>query len=313
MLAAVIVGAGAAAIAFTFLAGEMRIYPLVFVFIVIPSAALGIPIYLASKHTGRANWKTAAIAGFLVGATIPAILVFDGPGANEASVGGVPTVINGSYTPAGWNQGLDFVGGFGLLGVLGGIIFYFAVSRNERERPAGSEVEFVATWRTGVVPATALCIVIAAFAVSHASKDRSCHNPLRGGGNNIAPVASFELKVGPDKWRRVERVIHGFGKERGWDILSDVQPDKDFKWFQMSLCREPGTEIAVQGHADSGAVYVLVFQPQGGMSWREPFVTLLRRIETTWPKSVTFRGRTGATISRPNWASASELTNVPPE
>lgn len=306
ILAAIIVGAGAAAAVFTLFSAEIKVFPLAFTIIAIPSAALGIPTYLAFKSVGRANWKTAAAAGFFVGALIPAVVIFFGPSADQASIGGVPTVINGSYTWAGWTQGLTFVAGFGLLGVIGGLLFYFAVSRSQRQTPAETKAEPLATWRGGVLIAAALCVVLAAFAVSEASKDRSCHNPLRGGGSSIAPVASFDLKVGPDQWRRAERIIHAFGIEQGWDIFSDVRPDDDFKWFQMSLCREPGTEIAVQGYVEFGMVSISVFQPQGGESWRPPFVALLRRIEDTWPKSVAFQGPTGAKINRPNWASTSE-------
>jgi len=302
VVAAIIVGAGAAAAAFTLLSGEMQIFPLAFLLILVPSAALGIPSYVVFESVGRANWKTAAAVGFFVGAVIPAAVVFVGRGADQASVDGVPTVVDGSYTWAGWTQGLAVVAGFGLLGVIGGLLFYFAVSRSRKQRSADPEIQSPATWRGGLLVAAALCVVIAAFSVSVASKDRSCHNPLRGGGNSIAPVATFDLNVGPDQWRRVERLIHGFGTEHGWDIRSDVRPDGDFKWFQMSLCREPGTEIVVQGYPEFRSVYVSVFQPQGGASWRQPFGALLRLVEETWPKSVEFEGATGAKIGRPNWA-----------
>lgn len=214
------------------------------------------------------------------------------------------TVINGSYTWAGWTQGFIFAAGFGLLGVIGGLLFYFALSRSQRHTPAESTPQFSATWRGGVLLAAALCVVLSAFAMSEASKDRSCHNPLRNGRSSIAPVASFDLKVGPDQWKRAEGIIHGFGTKRGWDVFSEVLADDDFKWFQMSLCREPGTQIAVQGLSEFGLVSISVFQPQGGNSWRLPFVTLLGSIEEAWPKSVEFQGPTGAKINRPDWAAA---------
>ncbi len=243
-------------------------------------------------------------------------MIFFGPSADQASVGGVPTVIDGSYTWAGWSQGLAFVAGFGLLGVIGGLLFYIAVSRSQRR--AAAEIEAkpkpFAEWRGGVLVVAAICVVLAAFAVSEASEDRSCHNPLRNGGTSIAPVASFDLKVGPDQWKRAERIIHGFGTERGWEIFSDIRSGNDFKWFQMSLCREPGTEIAVQGYIEFGVVSISVFQPQGGDSWRETFVELLNRIEKTWPKSVEFNGQTGEKINRPDWASSTmQKVSMPPK
>jgi hypothetical protein len=292
----------------------MQVFPLAFLLILVPSAALGIPSYVVFESAGRANWKTAAAIGFLVGAVIPAAIVLVGPRADQASVDGVPTVVDGSYTWAGWTQGLTIVAGFGLLGVIGGLLFYFAVSRSRKKRSADPEPQSPATWRGGLLVAAALGVVIAAFSVSEASRDRSCHNPLRDGGKSIAPVASFDLKVGPDQWRRVERLIRGFGTERGWDIRSDNRPEGDFKWFQMSLCREPGTEIAVQGYPEFRSVSVSVFQPQGGASWRQPFGALLGLVEEMWPKSVEFEGATGAKIGRPNWAPvAKREASVSPE
>ena len=300
ILAVIVIGAGTAAATFSVFSGEMKIFPLAFVLIAIPSAALGIPAYLVLQSAGRTNWITAAIAGFSVGAIIPAVLILPGSAADQASVDGVPTVINGSYTSAGWTQALGFVAGFGLLGVIGGIVFFFAVSRGQGSTEVG--LKPTERWRGGALIAAALCVVIAAFTVAEASKDRSCHNPLRDGGASIAPVASFDLKVGPDQWRRAERIVHDFGTEYDWDTFSDVRPDEDFKWFQMSLCREPGTQIAVQGYAEFGTVSVAVMQPQGGDSWRKPFATLLARVETAWPESVEFQGPTGQAIGRPNWA-----------
>lgn len=300
ILAAIIIGAGTAAVTFSFFSGEMKIFPLAFVFIAISSAVLGIPAYLVLKSAGRANWVTAAVAGFSVGAIIPAIIVLPGSVADQASVDGVPTVINGSYTWAGWTQALGFVAGFGLLGVLGAIVFFLVVSRGQGSAEDG--LKLADRWRGGSLMAVALCVVIAAFTVAEAGNDRSCHNPLRDGGDSIAPVANFDLKVGVDQWRRAERIVHNFGTENDWNISSDVRPDDDFKWFQMSLCREPGTQIAVQGYADFGTVSVAVMQPQGGDSWRKPFAALLARVETAWPKSVEFKGPTGQATTRPNWA-----------
>lgn len=301
VLAAIIFAAGGAAVVVTLFDGEMKQFPLTFLFILIPSAVLGIPIYAAVKSAGRANWKTAAVAGFFVGAIMPAIAVFLGPSADQASVGGVPTVIDGSYTWAGWRQGLTFLAGFGLLGALGGLVFYFAVSPSQQQRLSILERDSFAVWRSGILVAGAAGVVAAAFAISEANKDRSCHNPLRAGGTSIASTASFDLKVGPDQWRHAERIIHDFGVRGDWDILSDVRPDGDFKWFQMSLCREPGTQISVQGLAEMGTVYISVFQPQGGNSWREPFGALFDTIEANWPQSLEFQSVSGETISRADW------------
>jgi hypothetical protein len=116
--------------------------------------------------------------------------------------------------------------------------------------------------------------------------DRSCHNTLRDGRTSIAAAASFELGAGPREWRSIAAEVEAFARAGGWSIMSDVRPDDDFQWFQISLCREPGTNISVDAMPDLQLVSFAVFQPQGGTSWRAPFAALYARIHRRWPGRV---------------------------
>lgn len=306
-LAALVVGAGSAAAAITIFTGEMKAYPFAFFVILMPAAILGIPTYLAIRNANRVNWKSALLAGFVVGAIIPAIMIFSGPSADQASIGSVATVVDGSYTAAGWRQNVMFVGGLGLLGSLGALTFWFAIRPLRSTKSSRQSIASQAqppTRRGIALGFVALAFIGAAIVIPEITRDRTCHNPLRSGGNSIAPFAGFDLKVGPDQWERAEKIIHTFGTEGDWSILSDVRPADNFKWFQMSLCREPGTQISVNGIVDFGTVGISVFQPQGGESWRGPFAELLRRIESEWPQSVEFQGPQGQRVTRPGWAPA---------
>jgi hypothetical protein len=306
-LAALVVATGAAAAAITFFTGEMKAYPFAFVVILVPAAILGIPTYLAIRDANRVNWKSAVVAGFVVGAIIPAIMIFSGPSADQASIGSVATVVDGSYTVAGWRQNVMFVGGLGLLGSFGALTFWFSIKylRSTKNSPQGTASQAQPPTRRGVALGfVALATIGAVIAIPEITRDRTCHNPLRSGDNSIAPVAGFDLKVGPDQWERAEKIIRTFGTEGDWSILSDVRPADDFKWFQMSLCRELGTQISVNGIVAFGTVGITIVQPQGGESWRGPFAELLRRIESEWPQSVEFQGPQGQKVTRPGWAPA---------
>lgn len=206
---ALVVGSGAAASVFSLVTGEVRFFPIAFVFILVAAAVLGLPIYAAVRHANRVNWKSAAIAGFAIGAIIPAIIVFTGPAADQASSNGVPSVVDGAYTSAGWIEALFFVSGFGFLGVLGGLLFWFGLAsfadRRNRQDLDDRDATTRAEWRAVALSAAALAFIGAAVAIPQVTKDRSCHNTLRDGRTSVSPVASFELKVGPEQWMQVER------------------------------------------------------------------------------------------------------------
>jgi hypothetical protein len=146
-------------------------------------------------------------------------------------------------------------------------------------------------------------VIATAFVIPYATKDRSCHNPLRGGGSSIGQVASFNLRVGVDQWRHVEKELDAFRRSGGWSVRSDVRPDDSFPWLQISLCREPGTNIFVSGLADRDEINFGVYQPQGGSSWRPDFRALYDRINARWPTKIVFKDDQGNPTTAPAWVA----------
>jgi hypothetical protein len=205
-------------------------------------------------------------------------------------------------------QNFALIGFFGLVGVGGALAFWKLVGRR-----AASEAEEVVPSRarparTVVVAAAAVGVVAMAFVIPWATADRSCHNPLRGGGNSIAQAASFDLHVGVDQWREVEREMEAFRRSGGWSIRSDVRTDAGFPWLQISVCKEPGTDIFVQGMPDENEVIFGVYQPQGGSDWQVEFRALHDRISARWPDKISYRDGYGVTIGTPDWAVKEQAT-----
>lgn len=297
------VASGAAAIAFALMFGDIRIYPPAFAIIAVVAVCLGLPAYLAARAARNDTPLVAAVMGFFVGGVIPAIIVFAST-PDQASVGGTATVIDGNYTFAGWMQNLGVIGVFGLLGVGGALLFWFFVRRSASSDDQSGEIKSPAPPRSALLWLAAVGVVAAAFVIPYATADRSCHNPLRGGGTSISQTAGFDLHVGVDQWRNVEAEIERFRRSGDWSVRSDVRTDEEFPWLQISLCKEAGTQIFVQGLADFGRVSFAVYQPQGGDTWRNDFRNLYDRITARWPTKVTFEDGQGRQTGSPEWATA---------
>lgn len=300
--AGLVFASGVASAIFAVLTGSIRIFTPTFVVMSVVAIIFGLPVYLAARATRNDTPVVATVMGFIVGAAIPAVLVFAGPAADEASVGGTATVIGGSYTAAGWLQNLALVGVFGLIGLGAALVFWFIV----RRRASGEEVEEEHApprpLRTTLLSGAAAGVIVAAFVIPRATADRSCHNPLRGGQQSISPVASFDLLVDIDQWRNVQEEMEAFRRSADWSVRSHVSIDENFPWLQISLCRGLGTNIFVQGMADFNEVSFGVYQPQGGSSWRRDFRALYHRISARWPTKIVFNDDEGKPIDAPAWA-----------
>lgn len=297
------VASGAAAAVFALIFGDLKVFTPAFVIIAVVAVCLGLPVYLAARAARNDTPRVAAIMGFVVGAVVPAIVVLSST-PDQAWVGDTATVIDGSYTVAGWLQNLGFIALFGLLGLGGALLFWLLIRRAASNEGLVDEHSPPSPLRTALLSVAAAGVVVVAFAIPHVTADRSCHNPLRGGGTSIGQTASFDLRVGVDQWRDVESEVEKFQRSGDWSVRSDVRTDKGFPWFQISLCKEPGTNIFVQGMADFGEITFGVYQPQGGDTWRRDFRALYDRISARWPTKVMFKDGQGRQTGTPEWATS---------
>lgn len=95
--------------------------------------AIGLPTYAFLRHRVRPTWLNCSVAGAFVAAAPWTILImFLGSSADQASIGGRPTVVNGTRTFYGFLVDLQFVGIIALCGALSGLLFWIiaAARRN---------------------------------------------------------------------------------------------------------------------------------------------------------------------------------------
>jgi len=281
------------AAALTVLMGFAPLYPFIFVVTLAIVLAIGLPVFRWVRR--RPTWGWTLAGGFLTGAIVPALVLMLLPTADTASSGGVQTVVDGAYTWAGWLQNLMAIGGFGLIGVVGAVMARLLV----RWLMTGGLAARIAP---GAVITSG---VAAIWLVPWAATDRSCHNTMRDGRTSISPVAEFRLRATMQEWPAVQDEIDRFARENGWDVRADVRPDPGFPWFQVSVCREPGTYIFVTTAAfEQDQMSISVYQPQGGNSWQAPLRKLQDRFERRWPGRVNYSYGEYST-PRPPWAPTS--------
>ena len=299
--AAWIVASGVVAVALALLLADISYFKSMFVIVALVSGLLGLPIYLAARAQRNDTSIVAAVIGFIVGAVIPAVVILSGPAVDEAWSGGTTTVINGSYTAAGWLENFALIGFFGLVGVGGALAFWKLVGRRSTVEATVDASSPKHLRRTPLLAATALGVIVMVLVIARLSTDRSCHNTLRAGQTALAEAGSFDLSATVEQWRNIEREVDAFGRAGNWSIRSDVRTDERFPSFQISLCREPGTNILILGMADQKAVIFTVYQSQGGSGWLLDFRRLHEHIRARWPDNISYRDAHGMTISSPAW------------
>lgn len=297
---ALVISAGVAAGLSQLFAGGTDLYVPAFVVALAHAIVLGIPSYLVVRTRGDYAWWIAPLCGFLIGA-LPFGLLSLIPAAQEASVGKVATVVGGSYTLAGWIEYLSGVAAGGLLGAAGGLAFGLTV------RPTLSRAADKPNWRLlDTVPVTLAAVAVGMVIwVPYATSDRSCHNPLRDGGNSIASELEAELPIEVSEWPDFVRIMREFARAERWSYRDYVRTGEDFNWLDVSICDEAGTEIHAtdMGSGSDRRVYLSVMQPQGGLSWRQPYKVLYRKLAARWPGRMEFRDQQGRDSSLPAWLS----------
>lgn len=127
-----------------------KIAPVIFAFtfaIALGHAALfGLPLFLVFRSKGWINVVSCIIFGFAIGAVPIGVLTWptQHPGLHTlASVDGVPTIINGIITVAGWVSYVKPLIYFGSFGTLGGFTFWVALIWSGTFGKAGADV----AWR----------------------------------------------------------------------------------------------------------------------------------------------------------------------
>jgi len=295
------------AAAVTAMSGELRLFTLSFAVALAHSVLLGLPLYGLLRSRGfLTSWWVAVGGGGIVG-VLPfgCLALLSLP--DQASTDGTPTVINGVRTMAGWLEFFQLLGELAALGALGGLTFWLIIRLHTALLSTSANVAVVPQrvlgWRSITALASAAGIVAcAAAAIPALTEDRSCHNPLRG-RSSISSQINLELHLGMRDWRAVDAEMREFAKKRGWSYQGDVRPDPNFPWLQVSICDARGTEFVAIATDAREPIRVAVYQPQGGLDWREPFSAFYRRLQARWPGKLDFTGDVSQAVPPPPWLS----------
>lgn len=305
-ISGLILAAGVAALLSVLLLGNIDAATAAFVVALAHALLFGMPAYFVVRARGRFAWWLAPLCGFAIGALPVGLLTLGGFGAEQASVGNVATVVDGVRTWAGWLEYLQVVGAAGLLGAAAALAFALAI-RSTLPRPADAAPFHAAS--PGWSPWNAIPILLAVLTVCLflwipiTRVDRSCHNPLRNGGTSIASAIEAEITIDVADWRDFDRLLRLFAQRERWSYRGYVRTDDDFKWLDVSICDEAGTEIHALDPATSvhHQIDLSVVQPQGGLSWRQPYKDLYRQLVARWPGRIHFRDQRGNYMPPPAW------------
>jgi hypothetical protein len=209
---------------------------------------LGIPLFLIFRSMRPAGAITCALGGFLVGAVpFGALALISMIGLQSASTGGKATVVNGVPTLAGWIEYAYSVGSIGLMGLVGGLIFWVAmrVSGQLAGWPNRTDAQLSKLGRGswGVVSA-AVVLTGAVFLLPSVVKDNSCHNLFRDGRTSIGPQINADISLSTEDWPTLTQIFVDFGAIHSLSFRGDEQIRQGtLMWRDLNLCSEAGVNV----------------------------------------------------------------------
>lgn len=244
---AVLVAAVVPAMAFGLISLSLTIIYSAFLIALAHATLLGLPIYLILSRKRKLTCLISTFAGFIIGCIPAAILFFPYRHSPHfySSSNGVETFVDGIPTLHGWIQYATFVSYLGLFGVLGGFAFWLTLKGLDRSNSTQKQT----------LPLTSpqiffpLVVVITSITISMLpiiTKDRSCHNVLRGGESNIASVLALKVEITHDDWPQMTDFFVQFAEEYGLEYRdsSEFEPEV-YQILYLSMCHESGFQFHV--------------------------------------------------------------------
>jgi hypothetical protein len=288
--------------------GLVKLMPLVLGVAVAHATLLGLPLFLFLRRKGWANALSSACAGFVIGAVpLGAVAWPRPPPGSRASVNGVPTIVDGATTLAGWLYYGKLPVFLGLIGALSGLVFWFTlrwsgqstlsarmVGRSPHPGPGPT-----APGRASPLAAIALLLTGAVAAIPEIAKDRTCHNLFRDGRRTgVAPMANIQLDVDLKEWPKLIQIFEKFAAAHDLSFRNSSQSKAGIaEMLYLSLCNEKGVNVSVidqrwasRNYASfaKGGSYLTVYELQANSGWERIAQGLVSELDSTWPGRVRF-------------------------
>lgn len=277
------------------------------------ASILGAPAYYILRSRGRTPWLWCIGAGSVIGAVPLGLWLLASP-MHSAVSGGVATVVDGRRTAAGWAEYFGAVGMLGLHGAVAGLVFWSSLRLlgGGRDRAARGDARPMSRGSVlGVVCGVpvAAAAVVGIFAVDPEQVvDQTCHNPLRGKRRVTVELRAY-LRVDLDEWPRIAAAFEDFARANEWSLRRVPTDEQRPLSHHISICDPAGTQIVAwylpipaEPRRDERhwGVHVVVYQPQGGESWRAPTRDLLVELRRQWPGQMGFTDDMGHVTDPPD-------------
>jgi hypothetical protein len=276
---------------------------------------LGLPSFLLGRSLGRVNLIFSAVVGFVIGAGPIALLTLLTLGSTKsASINGVPTVINGMPTLAGWEYHLLFWISFGGFGALGGIAFFLILKLTGGAVRADNETAAPITRRaslaTSCLAVLAILLTGTALAIPNITMDRTCHNMLRDGRTSVHSKVNVRLAIPVEDWPRLTRLFEEFGAANDLSFRNSNHDEPGtVRVLGLSLCNEHGLNIhALEQHwersgnsvPEKDGVSLGIYELREGSNWTHAARALIAELDAHWPGKVQFKDGGGRIIPEPD-------------
>jgi hypothetical protein len=318
-LAPALVVASLPALVVASLSQSIQILPVALTVTLGHTVILGLPCFFILESRRGVNAISAIAAGLAVGALPFGILieilrlVATGVRSNVWT-NGVPTVVNGVRTLAGWIEFFESVIQLGLFGALAGLVFWLTLKVWERRAAPAEIIANLPLRRRPIRSAAsvgtlalAVLLTTSVFAIPVITKDRTCHNMFRDGRTSVGSQANMYVSMGMDEWPKLTEIFDHFAPAHGMSIRNSSLNRADVRILALSLCTEQGTNINVidQRWASRdfasllGGTPITVYELRENSGWQKLAADLLVEIRAAFPEKLEFRGGDGRVIPTP--------------
>lgn len=271
---------------------------------------LGVPLFLLLHALGRINGFSSIAGGFAVGAAGGVLMTLGRFNSGFSySSDGVPYVIGGVITSAGWHSYLGILFFLGSLGAIAGLVFWCILklsgcairSADSRLSQSKDNGEAVGGSKVGLGLVIAALLVIGGIVASPAlTKDRSCHNKFREVRMIGPAVVRIDLSILTDEWPRLIQFFQEFGTTNQLSFRNSSRNEFGARRVIMvSLCNEAGANIEARQDAWAAGVGISVYQVRPDIDSKTLGRDLAINLERQWPGAVQFLDARGRIISAP--------------
>jgi hypothetical protein len=262
---------------------------------------LGLPLFLLFQTHRWITIFSCVIGGFIVG--IFPIGFFTWPfwpgSGSSSSFNGVPLIVNGTPTFAGWISYAETLLILGSFGALAGFVFWLVFKLSGGLATATEPISQAPprkNYRAIAFAVVAVLLAGSTAALPLVMMDRTCHNMGRGGGGTFSVKARVHLPVDHDDWPKLRNVVKDFSTKHklSFKDFNEGRPDLE-RFLDVSLCDDRGTNIWVNERQwsfreaalpPSRGIGIFVYEVRANSGWQGLVRDLVNELESSWPGKV---------------------------